>query len=141
MASKKEIEQYLKEMYAQKFTLEELEVKVHQLKRMGSQVYTALLELAESEDSGKKHFAFSLLSNLGNKKIIPILSKLAYESHKDDETKLLAAITIFRLGGLVDFEALENNLSDPQVLGEKIIETLLKDSDKPFFVKIFQYAD
>jgi len=137
MVSRKIIIQYINQIYNEQ--LDELDYtnRIQRLKRMGNTVPNVLFDLLKNAEIEKKHFLFNLLGEIGGRRIVPQLKDIITNPNEDDETKLMAAVTASQIDGHFDTWLLENNLSDPQNLGKKVIENMLKNADDPNFIQMF----
>ncbi|MCU0644329.1 MAG: hypothetical protein MUC94_08700, partial [bacterium] len=137
MPTRKAIVQYIDQLYSLKLDEDEFKLRVARLKKLGKIVPTILFELISKADFDKKQFLFAILSEIGDDHVIARLREFITNPNETDETKLLAAVAVYQIGGYLDFWVLEDNLSNPQVLGKKIIENMLEKSEEPWFIKVF----
>lgn len=137
MPTRKAIIEYIDQLYGLKLDEDEFKLRVARLKKLGKIVATIIFELSSKADFDKKQFLFAMLSEIGDDHVILRLREIITDPKESDETKLLAAVAVYQIGGFLDFWILEDNLSNPQELGRKIIENMLDKSDEPWFVKTF----
>ena len=137
MPTRKAIVQYIDQLYSLKLDEDEFKLRVARLKKLGKIVPSLLFELISKADFEKKQFLFAILSEIGDDHVITRLREFITDPNETDETKLLAAVAVYQIGGYLDFWVLEDNLSNPQVLGKKIIENMLQKADEPWFIKVF----
>lgn len=137
MPTKKSIVQYINQMYHEHLDEENFSARLARLKQMGGMVSSVVFDLIKTADPEKKHFLFTILSELGDHRILDQLRDMISNPHEDDETKLMAAVAVSQLEGSFDVSFLEKNLNDAQSLGKKIVENMLKKSDDPNFIQMF----
>lgn len=137
MPTRKAIVQFIDQLYQLKLDEDEFRLRVARLKKIGNVVPSIIFELIAKADFNKKQFLFAILSEIGDDHVIKRLREFITNPKETDETKLLAAVAVYQIGGYLDFWVLEDNLSNPQVLGKKIIENMLEKSEEPWFIKVF----
>ncbi|MDZ7319615.1 MAG: hypothetical protein ONB11_10695, partial [candidate division KSB1 bacterium] len=137
MPNKKSIIQFINQMYSQHLDADEFTRRINQLRKMGTVATDVLLDLIKAADVDKKQFLFGVLSEIGDRRVIADLRDIISNPQQDDETKLMAAVTVSQLDDHFDISLLERHLVDPQRLGGKVVENMLKKSDDPAFIQMF----
>ncbi len=137
MPNRKAIIQFINQMYNQHLDSGEFARRIQRLRKLGAMATDVLLDLIKAADMDKKQFLFGVLGEIGDRRVIGDLRDIISNPQQDDETKLLAAVVVSHLDDNFDVSLLERHLMDPQSLGGKVVENMLKKSDEPSFIKMF----
>lgn len=132
-----ELIQNLEFLYQQQPATVPYQKTLNKLRTMGLSAIRTIIDLAMTENSEKKLFLFNLISELGNKRAVRILSGIAHAPDTNDDLKLLAIMTIIRLGGKINFEALFAGIENFEMLGRYFVYTSLNEAYNPMFIEDF----
>lgn len=137
MPNRKGIIQFINQMYNQHLDADEFTRRINHLRKMGAIATDVLLDLIKTADPDRKQFLFGVLTEIGDRRVLADLRDIISNPQQDDETKLMAAVAVSQLDDHFDVSLLERHLVDPQSLGGKVVENMLRKSDDPAFIQMF----
>lgn len=137
MNAERELIENIEQLYHQKPSTQHYRDSLAQLRCKGLSAIRTILELAQKVDSDRQVFLFNLISELGNKKAIRMLSRHVNHQEHSDEFKLLALFTIIRLGGQVDLDEFYAAIDNFELLGKYFVLTALNEANNPLFIESF----
>ncbi|MBN2088224.1 hypothetical protein JW964_01355 [candidate division KSB1 bacterium] len=134
MKAKEEFIEYIDKIYLEN-PIKSYRKILSPIKSLGLPAIYTILELAETSHVDKKLFLFNIISELGNRKAIPLLSKILHNQLRDDDTRILALMATTRLGGKVDFDSFYATINNFEMLGRFFVLNALNEMDNPLAIE------
>jgi hypothetical protein len=134
MKAKNEFIEYIDKIYLENPIINYRKI-LSPIKSLGLPAIYTILELAETSDVDKKLFLFNIVSELGNRKAIPLLSKILHNQLRDDDTRILALMATTRLGGKVEFDSFYSTINNFEMLGRFFVLNALNEIDNPMAIE------
>lgn len=134
MKAKEEFIEYIDKIYLEN-PIKSYRKILSPIKSFGLPAIYTILELAETGDVDKKLFLFNIISELGNRKAVPLLSKILHNQLRDDDTRILALMATIRLGGKVDFDSFYATINNFEMLGRFFVLNALNEIDNPMAIE------
>jgi len=108
-----------------------------QLKRESRNASKTIFQMMKGADLQRQKNLVGILGELDDTSVVNDLYNLIADPSVDDEVKLEAMVVLKNLNIDVNVETLWENLHDPNKLGDKVIESLIVNSDNPDFLVEF----